>query len=665
MIKAIRLRIGFWLLLIAFSITAYSQASIFAMEYYIDSDPGVGNGVSIPITQGVNQDVDININTGSLSVGFHELMVRARYSDGTWGIQETRVFYVSATSIASSTNLTELEYFFDVDPGFGNGTSMTLSPSQNIDMEALITTSSLSSGFHVLHMRVKDSDGTWGIQESRVFYVSATSIASSTNLTELEYFFDMDPGFGNGTSIAISPSQSIDMEALITTSSLPSGFHVLHVRVKDSEGAWSMHNSQAFYVDALTARGVNANLAGIEYFIDTDPGVSSASEIAIDPAVFSIDQEVMLPTSSLPNGSYSVGMRVFNVDGSYSLTETANFDICSGATVDFSASVVCAGTATDFTDLSTDTMTGDTYSWDFDNDGNEDDNTVGNTSFTYASAGIYTATLSIDRGGCEVSKELTVEVESIPDVNAGSDQNITSDNATLAASAVQVGETGTWSIVSGTGILTDANNPVTTISDLSIGETILRWTVVNDIASCSEFDELTIIRNSNLSVGTDILSFTLPEQSSPTEIDAIEHTVFLLAELGTDVTSLTPVITISDGASISPNGTRNFASSVIYTVTAEDGIATQDWLVTIQERPLGSSYQNEIEVYPNPASDELFIKGLRSKLNITFHDMIGRNFDLRIKDGRVSLMELPPGIFWIVIKDDESTVKRMKIIKKE
>jgi len=82
--------------------------------------------------------------------------------------------------------------------------------------------------------------------------------------------------------------------------------------------------------------------------------------------------------------------------------------------------------------------------------------------------------------------------------------------------------------------------------------------------------------------GTDILAFTLTQQTKEAVIDAAAHTVS--AEIGhTDIlTALTPIITISEGASISPDSGAevDFTNPVVYTVTSEAG-TSQDWTVTV------------------------------------------------------------------------------------
>ena len=80
----------------------------------------------------------------------------------------------------------------------------------------------------------------------------------------------------------------------------------------------------------------------------------------------------------------------------------------------------------------------------------------------------------------------------------------------------------------------------------------------------------------------EILSFTIPNQISST-INSLDATVDVVMPYGTDLTNLVPTITVSAGATINPASgvAQNFTNPVVYTVTAEDGVTTKDWTVTV------------------------------------------------------------------------------------
>ena len=84
-----------------------------------------------------------------------------------------------------------------------------------------------------------------------------------------------------------------------------------------------------------------------------------------------------------------------------------------------------------------------------------------------------------------------------------------------------------------------------------------------------------------------ILSFTfLAENNAALEedvtavIDEEAKTVTAEVPYGTDITTLLPSVDVSPDASFSPEGTQDFSSGVVYTVTAQDN-STTDYTVTV------------------------------------------------------------------------------------
>ncbi|MEL7145405.1 MAG: reprolysin-like metallopeptidase [Bacteroidota bacterium] len=86
-----------------------------------------------------------------------------------------------------------------------------------------------------------------------------------------------------------------------------------------------------------------------------------------------------------------------------------------------------------------------------------------------------------------------------------------------------------------------------------------------------------------LSTETDIITFSIGQQNGASSINTANHTVDLELAFGSDLTALTPQITVSPGASVSPNSGQliDFTNPVNYRVTAEDGTTFQDWVVTV------------------------------------------------------------------------------------
>jgi hypothetical protein len=101
-------------------------------------------------------------------------------------------------------------------------------------------------------------------------------------------------------------------------------------------------------------------------------------------------------------------------------------------------------------------------------------------------------TLSITgNADCNASDEITIRVDE-PKANAGPDQTKCQiRNFTTAANTPSVLEGGKWTLVSGKGTITDAANPITSVSIDSGSTVTLRWTIsVTDNKVCFSTDDV-------------------------------------------------------------------------------------------------------------------------------------------------------------------------------
>src|SRR5687768_5824453 len=118
-----------------------------------------------------------------------------------------RLCIILLLSLSITTNaqqITKAEYFFNTDPGIGNGTPVTIStPADTVNFTANIPVAGLPAGFHWLGIRTQNAAGVWGFFDRRNFYITRTTV-DMTGITGAEYFYDQDPGPGNGTAIALN-----------------------------------------------------------------------------------------------------------------------------------------------------------------------------------------------------------------------------------------------------------------------------------------------------------------------------------------------------------------------------------------------------------------------------------------------------------------------------
>lgn len=302
----------FILILTALATFTGLKAQISAGEYFFDIDPGIGNGTALALS-GAELDASLNIPTTGLSKGLHNLYVRVLDQSGNWSLYDKNVFYVSPDN-DNSANIASAEYFFDTDPGVGNGNAMSVSGNM-VDQDFSLPTTGLSSGVHKLYVRLVNTDGTWSLYDKNVFYVSPDN-ENSASIASAEYFFDTDPGVGNGTALKVS-GNAIDQNFGVPTTGLSNGIHKLHVRLVNTNGTWSLYDKHVFYVDQGNSN--TALITAAEYFFDIDPGIGNATAIDLDDQeTIDMDMAIDVP-SDLPAGDHFLYMRVQNTNGQWSL----------------------------------------------------------------------------------------------------------------------------------------------------------------------------------------------------------------------------------------------------------------------------------------------------------------------------------------------------------
>ncbi|MWB93604.1 T9SS type A sorting domain-containing protein [Flavobacterium sp. GA093] len=260
---------------------------IAAIEYFIDTDPGAGNGTPLPTTGGLTVSENFQITLPTLTAGFHNLFIRAKDIDGTWGMYEGRVFYVQPEPLVlTSSPIVAAEYFFDTEPGVGNGTAVASFSSANpLSMTTQIPTTGLSEGFHNLFLRTKDSKGKWSMYEGRVVYIQPTVAATVIEpIVTAEYYFNTDPGLGNGTAIDIeTPAESITVTLSdVATAPLTAGDHNIYIRVKDNGNTWSLTEKRTFTIcsviltaPVITGDAVVCSGQGLSLNAETVTGATS------------------------------------------------------------------------------------------------------------------------------------------------------------------------------------------------------------------------------------------------------------------------------------------------------------------------------------------------------------------------------------------------------
>ncbi|MES2775445.1 MAG: hypothetical protein V4722_14820 [Bacteroidota bacterium] len=237
------------------------------IEYYLDTDPGYGLAINIPFAPGTSvADQIINIDPATLSSGVHRIGIRSLDVNGAWSLDNSWLFYKPFSGGSNIPPagpipaLSRIEYYLDTDPGYGLATNVPFAPGSSVaDQIINIDPASITAGVHVFGIRSRDANGAWSLDNRWLFFkpytANGTNVSPPTTvppLTRVEYYFDTDPGYGNGIAVALDPVTNLpDFTSPINVTGLSTGAHKLGFRSKDANGAWSLDNKWEFTVPSL------------------------------------------------------------------------------------------------------------------------------------------------------------------------------------------------------------------------------------------------------------------------------------------------------------------------------------------------------------------------------------------------------------------------------
>lgn len=188
------------------------------VEYFFDTDPGVGRGIALSLSSQNADSATVNyaIPITDLTEGYHYFCLRSEIS-GSWSITETRPFFVTSSPTGA---FTAMEYFIDRDPGVGLGFPIPLSITANSDsvllQNILLPLPCLTIGQHNLYVRVRGENGIWSLYEKHSFTGSSTTNAPDGALSNLNYSV-----IGCGSTD--NETVSITVHNVGTRDSIPSG----------------------------------------------------------------------------------------------------------------------------------------------------------------------------------------------------------------------------------------------------------------------------------------------------------------------------------------------------------------------------------------------------------------------------------------------------------
>lgn len=475
--------------------------NIVKAEFFINTDPGLGNGITIPVSASPDiTNIGFVAGIDTLPMGFHHLYVRTQDANDVWSLTNVKSFYVEP-AFAASQQIVQAEYFVNTDPGLGSGINIPITPSHEItNLVFTVDISDLPMGFHHLYLRTKDENDVWSLTNVKSFYKEVI-YTTPQNIVKTEYFFNTDPGMGNGTELALTPAP--DLSGLVFIADvlpLPLMENVLYVRAMDQNGKWSLTNIQPFVVECadVIVDFESGGCATIPTeFVDYSINMHPLSEYRWNfgdgaPELITGVGNVLHTYSE--DGEYNVRLIIKSREGCQD-TLVRQVIINEPPTVYAGVDqTICVGNAITLNA----TYTYGTLSWSH--------GVVNGQPFYPTQTTTYTATSNSIYGCGPVTDQVTVTVIQPPVANAGPDVTICEDAtyAIAGASAIHYSSLHWSGNVNNPNILNPVYTP--TPADIAQGFAEL-WLTLQPINPCNVSDTdaaiITIQRNPVVFAGAD------------------------------------------------------------------------------------------------------------------------------------------------------------------
>lgn len=149
-------------------------------------------------------------------------------------------------------------------------------------------------------------------------------------------------------------------------------------------------------------------------------------------------------------------------------------------------------------------------------------------------------------------------------------------------------------------ITIDGTEQISSVTSNNFSETIV-YTLTSEDGYTSVDWSVTVVAANN---EADLLAFSISGQVGDTQINAEQHSIAINMPLNTDLTDLVAEFELSANAVLTIDGTEqssgvtsnDFSEPLTYTVTAESGMTSVDWLVTV----IAANNEAEIISYAIP-----------------------------------------------------------------
>lgn len=142
--------------------TQGTASNIIRVEYYVNTDPGYGNGTPVNITPaGSDGSGTFTLDISGWPIGLTMVGVRSMDARSSWS-HDNRWLIAKLPPHNVNRPVKRVEYYIDNDPGYGNGNPIATERAVNLPARQIhVNISGLAAGKHYIFYRTQDVLGAW------------------------------------------------------------------------------------------------------------------------------------------------------------------------------------------------------------------------------------------------------------------------------------------------------------------------------------------------------------------------------------------------------------------------------------------------------------------------------------------------------------------------
>jgi len=212
-----------------------SIPKIVGYEYWFNND--YANKTTTMVTSTQQLMINQTIPTTGLMQGINTINFRSFDNSGKYSSIISHFFY--KTSLTESNQAPEIvAYEYWIDNDYANAVIVNTPVQQQLNINELMSMTTLNNGVHNFHIRFKDDAGLWSSVVSHFFYKTPEQIVTQNSITEYRYWFNND--FANAVNLSLTPNQQINLMDNLDLTQVPKGIYEINFQFKDTLGRWSV-----------------------------------------------------------------------------------------------------------------------------------------------------------------------------------------------------------------------------------------------------------------------------------------------------------------------------------------------------------------------------------------------------------------------------------------